>query len=58
MTEPASLTIEQQFSICSFASQVQEMNREKAQQKLVELFKEMMIMENSYKQLLKQNWGI
>jgi len=45
MNQPIELSLEQQFSIRSFETQVQQMSREQAQDFLV-------------KQLLKHQWGL
>ena len=58
MSELISLTIEQQFTIELLKARVQEMSREQLQFALVELYRQMMLSENSYKQVLKNQWGI
>jgi len=58
MNEPASLSIEQQFNLRSFETQVEKMSREQAQQFLLKLYEQMMIRETMYKQILKHEWGI
>ncbi len=58
MNEPVNLTLEQQFSIRSFESQVNQMSREQAQDFLIKLYEQMMIRENIYKQFLKHQWGL
>jgi Phycobilisome degradation protein nblA len=55
---PIELSLEQQFSIRSFETQVEHMNLEQAQLFLVQLYKQMMMREATYKQLLKQQWGL
>jgi hypothetical protein len=57
MSHPIELTLEQQFSIRFFETQVQDMTREQAQEFLVKLYKQMMMQENTYKNLLKHQWG-
>ena len=58
-TPPESgLTLEQQFSLRSFETQVQKMSREQAQDFLVKLYEQMMLRETAYKQFLKHEWGI
>jgi hypothetical protein len=56
--QPIELTLEQQFAVKSFESQVAQMNREQAQEFLVKLYKQMMMQENTYKALLKHQWGM
>ncbi|HEY9701756.1 MAG TPA: NblA/ycf18 family protein [Allocoleopsis sp.] len=58
MYEINELSLEQQFSIRSFETQVERMSHEQAQQFLVDLYKQMMVREATYKQLLKHQWGI
>ena len=58
MSDLISLTIEQQFTIELLKARVQEMSREQLQFALVELYRQMMLSENSYKQVLKNQWGI
>ncbi|MFM2303369.1 MAG: hypothetical protein RLZZ135_778 [Cyanobacteriota bacterium] len=58
MSKSFDLSLEQQFSIRSFEHQVQDMSREQAQEFLVNLYAQMMMQENSYKNLLKHQWGI
>lgn len=58
MNNPFELSIEQQFNIISFKSQVQQMSREQAQDMLIKLYEQMIYKEATYKHLLKHNWGI
>jgi outer membrane lipopolysaccharide assembly protein LptE/RlpB len=58
MSQPIQLSLEQQFSIRSFETQVQKMSREQAQDFLVKLYEQMMVRENMYKEFLKQEWGL
>jgi hypothetical protein len=55
---PVGLTLEQQFSLRSFESQVQRMSHEQAQDFLVKLYEQMMLRETMYKHFLKHQWGI
>lgn len=55
---PAQLTIEQQFSLRSFETQVERMSREQAQQFLVKLYEQMMYRETMYRSFLKHEWNI
>lgn len=52
------LSLEQQFSIRAFATQVQEMSQQQAQDFLVKLYEQMMIREATYQNLLKHQWGL
>ncbi len=58
MDKPVELTLEQQFSIKSFETQVQQMSREQAQDFLVKLYEQMIMRENMYKHFLKHQWGL
>jgi hypothetical protein len=58
MNDPMSLSLEQQFSLRSFESQVQHMSREQAQDFLVKLYEQMMVRETMYKHFLKHEWGL
>ncbi len=58
MNQPIELSLEQQFNIRSFETQVQRMSHEQAQDFLVKLYQQMVMREATYKQLLKHQWGI
>lgn len=58
MNQPIELSLEQQFSIRSFETQVEQMNLEQAQDFLVKLYRQMVMREATYKELLKHQWGI
>ncbi len=58
MNSPIQLTLEQQFNICSFATQVKDMSHEQAQDFLVKLYEQMVVREATYKELLKHQWGL
>lgn len=55
---PVQLTMEQQFSIVSFKTQVEQMSREQAQEFLITLYEQMLYKEATYKHLLKHDWGL
>lgn len=52
------LSLEQKFNLRSFETQVQQMNREQAQEYLVKLYEQMLSRDNSYKELIKHQWGL
>jgi hypothetical protein len=52
------LSLEQQFNLRQFESQVAKMSREQAQQFLVKLYEQMIMRETLYKQFLRHEWGI
>ncbi|MBD1936583.1 MULTISPECIES: NblA/ycf18 family protein [unclassified Microcoleus] len=58
MSQPINLSLEQQFSIRAFESQVQQMSRQQAQDFLVKLYEQMMVREATYQNLLKHQWGL
>jgi hypothetical protein len=58
MSQPFELSLEQQFSVRSFQTQIQEMSREQAQDFLLKLYTQMIWQEATYKHLLKHQWGI
>jgi Phycobilisome degradation protein nblA len=58
MSRSFDLSLEQQFSIRSFEHQVKDMSHEQTQEFLVNLYRQMMLQENSYKNLLKHQWGM
>ncbi|MBW4445081.1 MAG: NblA/ycf18 family protein [Plectolyngbya sp. WJT66-NPBG17] len=58
MSQPVELSLEQQFSIRSFETQVQQMSREQAQEFLVKLYEQMLMRETMYRHFLKHQWGL
>jgi hypothetical protein len=58
MSQPTQLTLEQQFSLRSFETQVARMSREQAQQFLIKLYEQMMLKETMYKHFIKHQWGL
>jgi hypothetical protein len=52
------LSLEQEFSLRTFADQVQQMSREQAQEFLLMLYQQMMIRETTYQELLKHEWKL
>ena len=57
MSNPIELSLEQQFSIRSFETQVQQMSHEQAQDFLVKLYQQMVMREATYMELIKHQWG-
>ncbi|MBD2201715.1 NblA/ycf18 family protein [Calothrix sp. FACHB-1219] len=55
---PIELSLEQQFSIRSFATQVEGMSHEQAKDFLVDLYRQMIVREATYQELLKHQWGL
>jgi len=58
MDNTVELTLEQQFSLRSFETQVAQMSREQAQDFLVKLYEQMMMRETMYRHFLKHQWGL
>lgn len=58
MSQPIELSLEQQFNIRSFQTQVQKMSHEQAQEFLVKLYEQMVVRETMYKEFLKHEWGL
>jgi hypothetical protein len=58
MSESMKLSLEQQFNIRSFETQVARMSREQAQEFLLKLYEQMILKENMYKEFIKHQWGI
>lgn len=51
--QPIKLSVEQEFSLRSFADQVQQMSREQAQEFLIVLHKQMIIQKIMYQEFRK-----
>ena len=58
MNQPIKLSLEQEFSLRTFSDQVQQMSREQAQEFLLMFYKQMIIREATYQELLKQQWEL
>ncbi len=59
MYQPSdNLSIEQQFNLRSFQTQVEKMSREQAQNFLMQLYEQMLARENMYKEFIKHEWGL
>lgn len=58
MDHTIELSLEQQFSLRSFETQVAHMSHEQAQDFLVKLYEQMMMRETMYRHFLKHQWGI
>ena len=56
MNQPAPLTLEQQFSIRSFATQIEQMSERQAKDFLLQMYEQQLQRENAYKELLKHRW--
>jgi Phycobilisome degradation protein nblA len=58
MSKSFDLSLEQQFNIRSFEHQVRDMSHEQAQEFLINLYRQMILQENSYRNLLRHQWGM
>lgn len=58
MSNSMGLSLEQQFNLRSFQTQVANMSREQATDFLLKLYEEMLVRENTYKDVLKHQWGL
>lgn len=58
MDQATELTLEQEFSLRSFTDQVQQMSRNQAQEFLILQYKQMMIREKMYQEILKHEWKL
>ena len=58
MSKSFDLSLEQQFNIRSFEHQIKDMSHEQTQEFLVNLYRQMMLQENSYKNIIKHQWGM
>jgi hypothetical protein len=58
MIQPIELSLEQEFSLRSFANQVQRMSHEQAQEFLILLHEQMLLKDNMYKSFLKHKWEL
>jgi hypothetical protein len=57
-SQPFNLSLEQQFSVRTFQTQIKDMSREQAQEFLLELYAQMLWQESTYKNLIKHQWGL
>lgn len=58
MNYSEQLSLEQEFNLRRFADQVQTLSSEEAQGLSIELYRQMMLKDNLYEELLKDYWGI
>ncbi len=58
MNYPEQLSLEQEFDFRRFADQVRTLSPEQAQDLSLELYRQMMIKDNLYREILKDCWGI
>ena len=58
MDQTIELTLEQEFSLRTFADRVQQMSREQAQEFLLMQYKHMMIRDTMYQEIIKHDWKL
>ena len=58
MNQPIELSLEQEFSLRTFADLVKQMSREQAQEFLLMLYKQMIAREATFQELLKHQWEV
>ncbi len=58
MDSTIELTLEQEFSLRSFANEVQRMSLEQAQEFLVEQYRLMLVQKTMFQEILKHEWKL
>ena len=58
MNYSEQLSLEQEFDLRRFADQVRTLSPEQAQDLSLELYRQMMLKDNLYQEILKDYWGI
>ena len=53
-----NLSLEQEFRLKKISEQTKVLSQQEAQELIVELQRQIMIKDNLYKQIIKQEWGI
>lgn len=56
MNQPQPLTLEQEFELRLFADHVQQFSPEEAQALLVDLYRNTMVLENLFRQIVQDSW--
>lgn len=56
--KPTELSLEQQFDVAAFITQVNEMSESQAKQTLINFYSDMKRREIAYQHLLKHQWGL
>lgn len=54
----SNLTTEQEFELIKFKQDIAKLNKEELQSLLIKAFKDLMVQQNSFKEILKQHWGL
>jgi hypothetical protein len=58
MNPRENMPLEQQFELRKFEEQVRHLSREEAQELLVQLRESMLLQANTFKEIIKESWGI
>ena len=58
MNYSEKLSLEQEFNLRRFADQVKTLSSEQAQDLSLELYRQMMLKDNLYEDLLQEFWGL
>jgi hypothetical protein len=58
MPSNEQLSLEQQFELRLFADQVRNLSLEEAQELLIQLRESMVIQANTFRDIIKESWGI
>lgn len=58
VSDSVQLSLEQQFKLRAFMTQVKSMSREQAQEFLVQLYEQMIVRETLYRELIKNEWEV
>ncbi len=58
MNYSEKLSLEQEFSLRRFADQIRTLSPEQVQDLSLELYRQMMLKDNLYEEILKDYWGI
>ena len=58
MNQVTELTLEQDFSLRRFVDQVEQLSHEQAQALLIEQYRQILLRETLYQDLLKQEWQL
>jgi|GEM_PF-123039 len=53
-----NMPLEQQFELRRFEDQVRHLSREEAQELLIQLRESMLLQANTFKEIIKESWGI
>ncbi len=58
MQQPNQLSLEQEFELRVFKDHVQQLSQQEAQELLVELYRNTIVLDNFYREIIKDTWDI